>query len=146
MMRLPTALSLALLLLVALGGSLAIAPDAAQAEEDVVINISEGVQIEDFLKAVSTSTGTPLVWDPADKQIRGKRVTGAINLRAPKSEIFTRVRALLTFYELVLIPVGPTDSPMILVMDARRTTSILKLKAQNIKTPSIPIIFARFLL
>ncbi len=125
--------SLLVLSLVALGGGFALDQQIAGAEEDIVINISEGVEIEEFLKAVSLASGAPLVWDPTDKQIRGKRVIGAINLKAPKNGLFTRVRALLTFYELVLIPVGPKDSPIVLVMDARRTTSILKLKAENIK-------------
>ena len=52
---------------------------------------------------------------------------GARNLKAPRSQLFNLVRALLTFYELVMIPVGEADNEVMLVMDARRTTSILKL-------------------
>ncbi len=99
----------------------------------VKIALQESVQVEDFLKAVGKVTETPLVWDPQDKQIRGKEIIGALNLEAPKSQLFSVVRALLTFYELVMIPVGPEDYQVQLVMDARRTTSILKLKATYVE-------------
>lgn len=105
----------------------------AHAEDDVVIALSEEVEIEEFLKAVGKQTDSPLVWDPGDKQIRGKKIIGALNLKAPKGELFKIVRALLTFYELVMIPVGPDGYQVQLVMDARRTTSILKLKAQYVR-------------
>ncbi len=118
--------------LVTLSGGLALDQQIAGAEEDIVLNIAEGVEIEELLKTVSKATGQPLIWDPSDKQIRGKRVMGGLNLKASKSELFSRVRALLTFYELVIIPVGPVDYQTLLVMDARRTSSILKLKAQYV--------------
>ena len=102
--------------------------------ETVTIAIGdEEVEIEDFLRAVARATDTPLVWNPQDKNIRGKKVIGNVNLRAPKGELFNLARALLTFYELVMIPVGPGDYKVQLVMDARQTSSILKLKPEYVK-------------
>ena len=102
--------------------------------ETVRIDIGdEEVEIEDFLRAVAKATKTPLVWNPQDKNIRGKKIIGNVNLVAPKGELFALARALLTFYELVMIPVGPGDYKVQLVMDARQTSSILKLKPEYVK-------------
>ena len=93
----------------------------------------EEVEIEDFLRAVAKHTKTPLVWNPQDKNIRGKKIIGNVNLRAPKGELFALARALLTVYELVMIPVGPGDYKVQLVMDARNLGAILKLKPEYVK-------------
>lgn len=105
----------------------------AHAEDTVTLALREEVDIEDFLKAVSAHTGMPLVWNPGDKNIRGKKIIGSVNLTAPKGELFDLVRSLLTFYELVMIPVGPAKYRVQLVMDARQTSSILKLKPEYVK-------------
>ena len=105
----------------------------AIADQPVEIVLQDKLPIEQFLKAVGTKTGKPLVWDPMDKAIRGKEIVGALNLQATEENLFKVVRALLTFYELVMIPVGPEGYQVQLVMDARRTTSILKLKAEYIE-------------
>lgn len=124
--------SLLVLGLIALLPLLGGAAERAHAEDRVTINVAEGVEIEQLLKMVSQQGGVPLMWDPADKQIRGKKVIGGINLSIPKSKLIDEVRAMLTFYELVMVPIGPEGYELILVMDARRTTAILKLKAKNI--------------
>ena len=63
--------------------------------------------IEDFLMMVSRATGKNLIWNPADKNIRGKKIKGSVELEAKVGELFPLVRSLLTFYELIMIPVGP---------------------------------------
>ncbi len=107
------------------------------ADEDdqmMVLNIGkEEVEMENFLRVVSKAANVPLVWNPSDKNIRGKKIIGSVDIRAPKGELFNLVRALLTFYELVMIPVGPKDHQVQLVMDARQTSSILKLKPEYVK-------------
>ncbi|MDJ0522899.1 MAG: secretin N-terminal domain-containing protein [Planctomycetota bacterium] len=107
---------------------------ADDGDEMMVLNIGKDeVEMEAFLRVVSKATKQPLVWNPADKNIRGKKIIGSVDIRAPKSELFNLVRALLTFYELVMIPVGPEDYKVQLVMDARQTSSILKLKPDYVK-------------
>ncbi len=106
-----------------------------EADDELVrLTIGEDdVEIENFLRAVGKVTGVPLVWNPSDKNIRGKKIIGSVDLKAPKGELFNLVRALLTFYELVMIPVGPAEYQVQLVMDARQTSSILKLKPDYVK-------------
>lgn len=102
-------------------------------EERISIKVgAEDMLIEDFLVVVSRATGKNLVWNPADKNIRGKKIMGSVALEAKKSELFPLVRSLLTFYELVMIPVGPEGSKIVLVLDARQTSSILKLKPEYV--------------
>ncbi len=132
------ALGAALALLVAPGvfdgpGRPAAGRGIVTAEEDVVtLALTEEVEMEQFLKAVSRFTETPLVWNPGDQSIQKKKIIGSINLRAPKSELFDLVRSLLTFYELVMVPVGPAKYRVQLVMDARQTSAILKLKPEYV--------------
>ncbi len=99
--------------------------------EDVTIKIQEDADIEQVLKQMSSALDVRIVWDPNDKQIRGKRVSD-LDFTGSRADVFSRLRALLTFYELVMIPVGP-GSDTLLVMDARRSSSILKLKAEFVR-------------
>jgi general secretion pathway protein D len=105
-----------------------LSPGRAAAEDEAEILLKEEIDIEFFLRNVATTTDKPLVWNPQDKAIQGKKIKGALNLRAPKSQLFDLVRAILTFYDLVMIPVGPVGYQIFLVMDARQTAAIVKLK------------------
>jgi len=103
-------------------------------DEMMVLNIGEEeVKMDDFLRVVSANAKVPLVWNPKDKNISGKKIIGSVDIRVPRGELFNLVRALLTFYELVMIPVGPKDHQVQLVMDARQSNSILKLKPEYVK-------------
>ena len=105
----------------------------AEDEELMRINIGEeDILIEDFLRTVARAAKVPLVWNPGDKNIRGKKIIGSVDLKAPKKDLFSLVRALLTFYDLVMIPVGPPGYQVQLVMDARQTSAILKLKPEYV--------------
>ncbi len=107
---------------------------AAADENDAVISIVDEVPIEEFLKAVGKKVGgKPIVWNPTDKQIKDKKIIGSINLKAPPDQLFDLVRALLTFYELAMVPVGPQGYEVYLVMDARAQGAIVKLKPKTIE-------------
>ena len=107
---------------------------SAHAEDEVELNIGEeDVQIEFFLRSLSQMTGTSLIWNPSDKNIRGKKMIGGVSIKASRADFFALARSLLTFYELVMIPVGPPNEKVYLVMDARQTSSILRLKPEHVK-------------
>jgi general secretion pathway protein D len=103
-------------------------------EEPSEIALTDEVTIEDFLRAVGQAAPgkSPIVWDPTNKVIKEKKILGSINLKAPPDKIFELVRALLTFYELAMVPVGPRGYEVNLVMDARQQGAILKLKPRTI--------------
>jgi type II secretory pathway component GspD/PulD (secretin) len=90
-----------------------------------------GMTVADLLANLSRATNIPVLWDPNDKAIRGKMITTPkMGFEAPRKELFSRVRSILTFFDLVMVPIGPSNDSMYLVMDARQTQSILKLKPQ----------------
>ena len=124
-----TALVLALLLAPLPGTGLV---KTAHARDEIEINITENMPIEDFLKTLSIASGQTIVWNPADKNVRGKTIVGSFALRGSTEKVMSLSRALLTFYELVMIPVGPGGADVLLVMDARQTSSILKLKPEHV--------------
>ncbi len=121
-------------------GALVIVPGRDVVAEDdpnlVVIDLTEPLAIEEFLKVVGKYGGLPLYWDPKSRALQNKEVLGATELKAPKAEIFRLVRSLLTFYELVLVPIGPPGYEVFLVMDARATQSILRLKPRYVDLSS----------
>jgi type II secretory pathway component GspD/PulD (secretin) len=122
-----------LVLLLALAAPVVADDEKPDDEELVVINIDrDEIEMEAFLRIVSRACQVPMIWDPADRAIRGRRLIGSVSIKMPRSEMLYSVRALLTFYDLVLIPVGPAGYEMTLVADARNTSSILRLKAQPI--------------
>lgn len=108
----------------------------AWAQDDLaVIALTDEVSIEDFLRNVGQAAPgrAPIVWDPTNKTIKDKKILGSVNLQAPPDRIFEIVRALLTFYELAMVPVGPAGYEVNLVMDARQQGIILKLKPRTIE-------------
>lgn len=120
-------------LFVLLAATLLLAPATATAEEDrSTLNVMSDTDIVTLLETVRQTTGYSIVWNPHDKNIRGKKITGGTKFVGTPEEIFSQFRALLTFYELVTIPLGSKDSPTWAVMDARQTSSILRLKPTNV--------------
>jgi type II secretory pathway component GspD/PulD (secretin) len=106
---------------------LAAAP--ARAEEDAVRVTTEGEtrELEDFLQHVDEVLDLPLIWDPRSRAIAGKQIAN-VDIQGTRAEVFSAFRALLAFYELVVIPVGPAHYQIYVVMDARQTAAIMKLK------------------
>jgi type II secretory pathway component GspD/PulD (secretin) len=100
----------------------------ARAEEEAPPAPRAEIDLEDFLRAAARAAGVQFVWDPQDKAIRGKVITGAPDLTGPRSEVLPTTRSLLTFFDLVVVPTGPRGREIFLVIDARQTQSILKLK------------------
>lgn len=107
---------------------------AADSHEDkpvmASIQIKKEVKIADFLKILSAYTRTPILWNPKDKNINNKVIQGSMDLSGPKEDIFALSRALLTFYELAMVPIGPSEYNVQLVMDVKQSGSILKLKPE----------------
>jgi type II secretion system protein D len=116
-------------LLAATSGALGARP--ARAEEDIrTIELQPEMKVEDILYGLMKALDDkiPIVWQPDDKAITGKKLTGARSFTAPADKIFDVVRALLTFEEVVLIPIGPPRYVVYVAMDARTLASQYILK------------------
>ena len=105
----------------------------AHAEDAQLFLPDEQVPIEDFLRNVAKLTDTPLVWNPEDTDIKRKNIKGNVTIRASKKDILSVVRALLTFYDLVMTPVGPPEYQVQVVMGTKRSNNILRLRPTFIK-------------
>jgi general secretion pathway protein D len=85
----------------------------------VTFEMSEDQKIDDLLRALTKTLGQPIVWQFDDKAITVKKLTPAQVLKTPRSKLLDTVRAILTFAEVVLIPIGPTGFEIFVAMDAR---------------------------
>jgi general secretion pathway protein D len=95
----------------------------------VVIKIDEELEIKDFLDQIAKSTGKPLLYDPNGNKIRGQRMGAGFSHRVPKERVFDTFRAILAFFELNLVPIGPKGYEIYLVIDSRSTNNFVKNKA-----------------
>jgi len=110
---------------------LAAAPARAQGnDEDLVeIKLDKDLEIADFLDYISKSTGKPLLYDPNGQRIRGTSMGAGFSHKIPRKRVFDTFRAILAFYELVLVPIGPKGYEIYLVIDSRSTNNFVKNKA-----------------
>lgn len=97
--------------------------------DSLTIKIDKELEVRDLLDEISKAVGRPLLYDPNGQRIRGQKVGVTINQTVPKARAFDTFRAILAFYELTLIPVGPDGHGMWLVVDSRSTNNFIKNKA-----------------
>lgn len=109
------------------------ADEEGDASERRSIQIVEPLGLEIFLRALSQETDRPLVWDPTNKAIRDGKIQGGLNLEGPKDGLFDMSRALLTFFDLVMIPVGPAEFEALIVTEASKTSGMFRLKPEYIE-------------
>jgi general secretion pathway protein D len=101
----------------------------AQGNELVEIKLDKDLKITEFLDVISKSTGKPLLYDPNGQRIRGQSLGAGFTHEIPKDRVFDTFRAILAFYELVLVPIGPRGYEIYLVIDSRSTNNFVKNKA-----------------
>jgi type II secretory pathway component GspD/PulD (secretin) len=116
------------------GGLLLGAPTVrAEDEEERVLTFEGPTPLIDVIRAIGESLDLPLVWDPKSRAFQNKEVMGDVVLRGTTEEILAGFRGLLTFYELVVIPVGKGANQKLMIMDARQTAAIVKLKPKYVE-------------
>ncbi len=120
------ALTIALIVLAAAPG---LAQDKAAGAQKVKIEVTKDLAMQDFLDTVAAATGKPLIYDPKGQRIRGRTMGVAFKMMVPKKDLFDTYRSILAFYELTLIPVGPKEYQVQLVVDSRSTNNLVKNKA-----------------
>jgi general secretion pathway protein D len=125
----PAALLLAVAALV-LSARAIRAEDPPPADDPIVtLHITDDMPVQDLLRglgrALPDENGVPLpiLWQSDDKAITTKKLTPAATIRAPRSKLLDTVRAILTFEEIVLIPIGPPRYVIYVAMDARALAS-----------------------
>ncbi len=97
--------------------------------ELIVIKIEDKLELKEFLDGIANSTQKPLLYDPASQRIRGQTMGVTFSHKVPKERAFDTFRAILSFFELTLIPIGPKGYEIYLVIDSRSTNNAVKNKA-----------------
>src|SRR5262245_22613699 len=87
---------------------------------ELEIVIGDAITIPDLLKNVTAVTKKSIIWNADDKVVTQRKIQGAQKLRAPGDKLFEMVRGLLTFQEIVLIPLGPKGYEVWVAIDARQ--------------------------
>ena len=105
------------------------APSQAQDKNTMTITVEKDLAISDFLDQISQATGKPILYDPNGQRIRGQKLGASFSRTVPKDRVLDVFRAILAFYELTLVPVGPRDFEVYLVIDSRSTNTFVKNKA-----------------
>ena len=81
---------------------------------------------------MSDATGIPLLYDPNNQRIRSAKFGSAFKMEVPKDKLFDTFRAILAFFELNLVPIGPKGHQIYLAIDSRTTNNFVKNKAQYV--------------
>lgn len=106
--------------------------------ELIPIKIDKELEIADFLDVISKATGKPLLYDPNNQRIRGQKMGAGFSHKIPKDRAFDTFRAILAFYELTLVPIGPKGYEIYLVIDSRTTNNFIKNKAIYVDYRDLP--------
>jgi len=115
-------------------------PVLAQAQDDdlVIINVEKDTELKDFLDLISRTTGKPMLYDPNGQRIRNQKMGSTFSHRVPKDKLFITFRAILSFYELTLVPIGPKGYEIYLAIDSRSTNNFVKNKAVYVDYRELP--------
>jgi len=98
-------------------------------EGNVTIQVDVQTSITDFIDKMSAETGTAILYDPNSQRIRGQKFGSSFQREVPLERLFDSFRAILAFFELTLVPVGPKGYEVYLVIDSRSTNNFIKNKA-----------------
>ncbi len=103
---------------------------AAAQEEQVTITITRDMPLSDFVDAAAVTVGRPILYDPNGQRFQRNQLMGVdATKEVPKGKELDFVRAILAFYEITLIPVGPQGCEVFLAIDSRSTNNLVKNKA-----------------
>ena len=79
----------------------------AQGNGLVEIKVPKEMPIAEFLDLISRSTGKPLLYAPNGQRIKNQTMGAGFTHKIPKDRSFDTFRAILAFFELSLVPIGP---------------------------------------
>jgi len=118
---------------------LALFARAADEEKDLVtLQVSEEMELSTFLDMISQTTGIPVLYDRNGQRIRNQKIGVNITTKVPKSKLLQAYRAMLAFYELTLIPIGPKGYESYIAIDSRSTNNFIKNKAMRVEAKDLP--------
>jgi len=127
-------LAFAALLAVAAFGDEPPSPESGGGNDDktVTVRIEAETALADLIDAAAEATGEAILYDPNTQRIRGQAVGVAIEKTVPRDRLLDAYRAILAFYELTLVPIGPSGYEIHLAIDSRSTNNFVKNMARTV--------------
>ena len=98
----------------------------------VQIKFAKGTKLTEILDHIRKSTSRPVLYDTSDNRIRNKELNVEFVHRVPQDKLYPVFRAILAFFELTLVPIGPRGYEIYLVIDSRSTNNFIKNKAEYV--------------
>jgi len=111
----------------------------AVAEEQVTFTVTKDLPVTEFIDGAALTIGQPILYDPTSQKFQKGQVMGVdMKWSVPKGKELDLVRAVLAFYEITLVPVGPKGYEILLAIDGQRSTNnLVKNKATFVPSESI---------
>jgi len=107
------------------------------------IQYSSEATLVEFLSTMGMATNKTLIYDPNGQRIRNQKMGSSVEIKVPSGRLFDTYRALLSFYELTLVPIGPAGANIYLVIDSRSTNNFIKNKATFVAPEDVPALADR---
>ena len=70
----------------------------------------------------------PIIYDTADTRIRQRELGTDFTHRVPRDQLYQVFRAMLAFFELTVVPIGPEGFEIYLIIGSRSTNQLVKNK------------------
>lgn len=105
---------------------------AQEAAPVAVIEAHADQELSEFLDRMADATGETILYDPRNARIAKQTIGAGFRHEVPAERLFDTYRALLSFFELVLVPVGPEGHEIHLVVDSRSTNQLLRSKVTHV--------------
>jgi len=115
-------------LILALTALPALAQEAKPSGDRVRIQLAKDLTIAEMLDTISKTTGTPMLYDPSSTRIARVKLGSAFDVTVSRGRLLDTYRAILSFFELTMIPVGPKEYEIYLVVDSHSTNNLIKNK------------------
>ncbi len=102
------------------------------AQKLVQIQFKAGTKITDILDHMKKSTQRPIIYDTQDTRIRQRELGTDFTHRVPRDQLYQVFRAMLAFFELTVVPIGPEGFEIYLIIGSRSTNQLVKNKAEYV--------------
>jgi type II secretory pathway component GspD/PulD (secretin) len=125
--------------------ALLIVPAIAEegAKDPTSIKYDAETSLQDFIAEMGVATNKTLIFDPNGQRIRNQQLGSKLDIQVPTGRLFDTYRAVLSFFELALVPVGPSGANIYLVTDSRSTNNFVKNKATFVAPEDVPALADR---
>ncbi|MDH3591570.1 MAG: hypothetical protein OER88_06810, partial [Planctomycetota bacterium] len=90
------------------------------------IEIAAGTPIAEILQRVVDETGKTVLWNPNSQVVRGTKIGPSVRHAVGAANRFEVYRAILVFYGIIFVEVGPQGHELYLALEQRNTNNFVR--------------------